>query len=196
MPFIPRVHAVAYLDGIRGHESMFKRMPTAFEHANDFLRYVERRRRDKSALLFAVIDTTRPDRDHPEWEGSLAGVIGLLGTNKKRLVTEICPTIVLPTFQRAHVASHAVGLLIKYVLDLPPSGLGFRKIKWVASPTNTASNNLVERLGFKLEGVSRWNCVIPVTEGHQKLGKEARAGDAGNGLLGDDANEWAMCWDD
>jgi hypothetical protein len=52
-------------------------------------------------------------------------------------------------------------------------------------------------MGFKLEGVLRWKCVLPVVEGYQKVGKEARAGDAGNGLLGrDTSNEWAFCWDD
>ena len=39
--------------------------------------------------------------------------------------------------------------------------------------------------------------MLPVVEGYQKAGKEARAGDAGNGLLGrDTSNEWALCWDD
>ena len=38
--------------------------------------------------------------------------------------------------------------------------------------------------------------MLPVVEGYQKLGKEARADDAGNSLLGRDSNEWALCWDD
>lgn len=197
VPFIPRIHAATYLDGTRGHESMFKYMPIAVEHPTDFLRYVEKRRQDKSALLFAVIDRTRPDSSHPEWEGSLAGLFGFEGTDKTKCVTEIGPAIVLPAFQRTHVGSCAVGLLLKHMLELPPSGLGFRKVKWSASPINTPSNKLAERMGFKLEGVLRWKYVMPVVEGyHQKLGKEARAGDAGNGLLGRDCNEWAMCWDD
>ena len=196
IPFIPRVHAAAYLDGIRGHESMFKHMPFALEHPADLLRFVEKCRRDKNDFLFAAIDTTRPDSNHPEWEGSLAGLFGLLDTDKTRLVTEIGPATVLPSFQRTHVGSHAVGLLLKYILELPPSGLGFRKVKWVASPINAASSNLAKRMGFKLEGVLRWKYVLPVVEGYQKLGKEARVGDAGNALLGQDSNEWALCWDD
>lgn len=196
VPFIPRIHAATFLEGIRGHESMFKYMPVALEHPTDLLRFVEKCRRDESAFLFAVIDTMRPDSNHPEWEGSLAGLFGLLGTDKTKLVTEIGPAVVLPAFQRTHVSSHAVGLLLKYVLELPPSGLGFRKVKWAASPINTVSNNLAKRMGFKLEGVLRWKYVLPVVEGYQKLGKEARAGDARNGLLGRDSNEWALCWDD
>ncbi|KAH0828043.1 acyl-CoA N-acyltransferase [Lanmaoa asiatica] len=196
VPFIPRVHAAAYLDGVRGHESMFRYIPMALEHPDEFLRYVEQRRRDKNCFLFAALDTTRLDSNHPEWEGSLAGLFGFLETNKTKLVTEVGPAIVLPAFQRTHVGSHAVGLLLKYILELPPSGLGFRKVKWAASPINAASNNIAKRMGFKLEGVLRWKYVLPAVEGYQKSGKEARTGDAGNGLLGRDSNEWALCWDD
>ncbi|KIJ18546.1 hypothetical protein PAXINDRAFT_175161 [Paxillus involutus ATCC 200175] len=156
VPFIPRVHAPAYFDA----------------YPSDFLRFVETCRREKSAFMFAVIDTTRPDPKHPEWEGSLAGMFGLIGTDKTQLVTEISPAIVLPAFQRTHVGSHAV------------------------APVNLPSNNLAKRMGFKFEGVSRWKYVLPWVEGYQKWGKEARAGDAGNGLLGRDCNEWALCWDD
>lgn len=196
IPFIPRVHAATFLDCIRGHESMFKHMPISIERSADFLRFVEESRRDKSALLFAAIDTTRPNPNHLQWEGSLAGLFGLSGTDTSRLVTEIDPAIVLPAFQRSHVGSHAVGLLLKYILELPPSGLGFRRVRWTASPINTASNNLAKRMGFKLEGMMRWGYVLPAVEGYPKLGKEARAGDAGNDLLGRDTNEWALCWDD
>ncbi|KAF9230073.1 acetyltransferase, partial [Melanogaster broomeanus] len=112
------------------------------------------------------------------------------------LVTEIGPAIVLPAFQRTHVASHAVGLLLKYLLDIAPSGLGFRKVKWTASPFNVPSNRLAKRMGFKFDGLIRWTSVVVRVEGYQKDGKEARAGDAGDGLLGRDSNELAVCWDD
>ncbi|KAF8550549.1 hypothetical protein OG21DRAFT_396300 [Imleria badia] len=196
VPFIPRVHAPAYLDGVRGHESMFKHISIALERPSYFIRYVESCRRDKSAVLFAAIDKTRPDPNHPEWEGSLAGLFGFEETSTTMLVTEISPAIVLPAFQRTHVGSHAVGLLLKYALELPPSGAGFRRVTWTVSPINDASNNLAKRMGFKLEGVFRWKYALPAVEGYHKLGKEARAGDAGNGLLGRDSNELAVCWDD
>jgi len=196
VPFIPRIHAAAYLNGIRGHESMFKYMPIAFERPIDFLRSIEKRRRDNSRVHFAAIDTTRLDPNHPEWEGSFAGLFGLINTEKEKLSTEISPIITLPAFQRTHVSSHAIGLLLKYIFELPPSGLGFRRVKWSASPINLPSNNLAKRMGFKLEGVARWKYVLPAGEGYQKMGKEAREGDPANGLLGRDSNEWAMCWDD
>lgn len=196
VPFIPRIHVSTYLDCVRGHESMFKYIPIALEHPSDFLRFLESRRRDKTAVMFAAIDRTRPDPNHPDWEGSLAGLFGLAETDKTMLVIEIDPAIVLPAFQRTHVSSHAVGLLLKYILELPPSGVGFRRANWTVSPINVASNNLAKRMGFKLEGVFRWKYIVPAVEGYHKLGKEARAGDAGSGLLGIDSNELALCWDD
>ncbi|KIK93435.1 hypothetical protein PAXRUDRAFT_828997 [Paxillus rubicundulus Ve08.2h10] len=196
VPFIPRIHAPAYFDAIRGYETMYQYIPVVLEYPSDFLRFVETCRRDKTSLMFAVIDTTRPDPKHPEWEGSLAGMFGLIGTDTTNLVTEIGPAIVLPAFQRTHVSSHAVGSLLKYVLDLAPSGVGFRRVKWGAAPHNIPSNNLARRMGFKFGGILRWRYVLPTVEGYQKWGKEARAGDAGNGLLGRDGNEWVLCWDD
>ncbi|KIJ68086.1 hypothetical protein HYDPIDRAFT_107724 [Hydnomerulius pinastri MD-312] len=196
VPFIPRIHAEAYFDAVRGHETMYQYMPVALERPSDLLRFIEECRRHATAVLFAVIDTTRPDPKHPEWEGSLAGLFGLIDTDKGRLVTEIGPAIVLPAFQRTHVGSHAVGVLLKYTLDVTPNGLGLRKVKWAASPINLPSNNLAKRMGFKFEGVKRWKYVIPKVEGYQKPGKQAREGDAGNGLLGRDSNEWALCWDE
>ncbi|KAF9243084.1 hypothetical protein BU15DRAFT_59961 [Melanogaster broomeanus] len=161
VPFIPRVHATVYSDGVRGHETIYQYMPRALEYPSGLLRYIEMRRRDETAVLFAAIDTTRPDPKHPEWEGSLAGMFGLLQTDKTNLVTDIGPAIVLPAFQRTHVASPCP-----------------------------------QRMGFKFEGLIRWTCVMSKVEGYQKDGKEARAGDARDGLLGRDSNELAVCWDD
>lgn len=194
--FVPRIHAAPYLDGVRGYESMYEHMPVALEHPRDFLCSVELFRRGAGNILFAIIDLTRPDPDHAEWGGSIAGMIGLLGTDKTHLVTEFDPVVVLPAFRRTHVGSHAVGVLLRYTLDVAPAGLGLRKVKWVASPHNIASNNLARRMGFKLEGVSRWNYTLPRVEGYPKVGKEGREGDTGNGLLGRDSNEYAICWDD
>ncbi|KAF9243087.1 acyl-CoA N-acyltransferase [Melanogaster broomeanus] len=145
VPFIPCVDAAAYFEAVRGHETIYQFICVA----------------DKTAVVFAVIDTTRLDPKHPELEGSLAGIFGLLQTDKTNLVTEIGPAIVLPAFQKTHVASHAVGLLLKHILDIAPSGLGLRKVKWTAFLLNLPSNKLAQRMGFKFEGLIRWTCVIP-----------------------------------
>ncbi|KAF9241842.1 acyl-CoA N-acyltransferase [Melanogaster broomeanus] len=167
VPFIPRVHAAAYFEAVRGHETIYQFMSVALEHPSDFLRFIEMCRRDKTAVVFAVIDTTRLD-PNTRVGGLTSRILGLLETDKTNLVTEIGPAIVLPAFQRTHVASHAVGLLLKRILDIAPSGLGFRKVKWVASPSNLPSNKLAQRMGFKFEGLIRWAFVMPRVEGYQK----------------------------
>ncbi|KAG6335693.1 hypothetical protein ID866_3399 [Astraeus odoratus] len=132
VPFVPRTHASAHCEGTRGHESTYRYIPAALEHASEFLESVEVFRRDKGTVLLAIIDTTRPDSNHPEWGGSIAGMIGLLDTDENHLITEIGPVVVLPAFRRTHVASHTVGLMLKYTLELPPNGLGLRRVKWRA----------------------------------------------------------------
>ena len=100
IPFIPRVHAAAYFDGIRGHKSMFKYLSLALEYPADLLRFVERHRRNENEIMFAAIDTTRPDSTHPEWEGALAGFFRALGnrqnepcrTNRTRNRSSYLPT--------------------------------------------------------------------------------------------------------
>jgi len=50
---------------------------------------------------------------------------------------ELGPVIVLPEFQRTFVSMNAIGLLLKYVLDLPAQGgLGYRRVQWTADPLN------------------------------------------------------------
>ncbi|KAF9243078.1 hypothetical protein BU15DRAFT_59956 [Melanogaster broomeanus] len=192
-PFI----AAAYFDAVRGHRRHVPIHAPPSRKSLDFLRTLrDVTARQNSCPCSPVIGYNRPPIQHPQWEGSLAGLFGLLYTDKTNLVTEIGPAIVLPAFQRTHVASHAVGLILKYLLDIAPSGLGFRKVKWTASPFNVPSNRLAKRMGFKFEGLIRWTSVVVRAEGYQKDGKEARAGDAGDGLLGRDSNELAVCWDD
>lgn len=196
VPFVPRIHAALHIAGAQDHVAMYEHMPVPLERPGDFLRSIEYLRRDKDSVLFAIIDTTRPDPDHPEWGGSIAGMIGLLCTSEDNLVTEIGPVVVLPAFRGTHVSSHAVGLLLRFTLDVAPAGLGFRKVRWATSPHNTASIKLAKRMGFKFESVYRWKYTMPAVEGYPRLGKEGREGDAGSGTLGRDSNEYAICWDD
>ncbi|KAH7922031.1 hypothetical protein BV22DRAFT_686965 [Leucogyrophana mollusca] len=201
VPFIPRLHGEAFLEGTRGKESMFKLMPLALEGPGDFLRCVESfMRRDKLHVLFAVIDTTRPDTTRPTLGGSLAGAIGLIHTVPDALVTEIGPVIVLPAFQRTHVGSHAVGLILRWAFELPSAaspGLGMRRVTWVTGLMNAGSSGLAMRMGLKYEGLMRWACGMPEVEGFPKEGgKPSREGDPLPGLQGRDSLLYAQCWDD
>ncbi|KAH7922033.1 hypothetical protein BV22DRAFT_1131770 [Leucogyrophana mollusca] len=182
VPFIPRLHGEAFLEGTRGKESMFKLMPLALEGPGDFLRFVESfMRRDNLHVLFAIIDTTRPDTTRPTLGGSLAGVIGLVHT-------------------RTHVGSHAVGLMLRWAFELPSAaspGLGMRRVTWITGLMNAGSSGLAMRMGFKYEGLMRWACGMPEVEGYPKEGgKPSREGDPLPGLQGRDSLLYAQCWDD
>ncbi|KAH7910818.1 hypothetical protein BJ138DRAFT_1152047 [Hygrophoropsis aurantiaca] len=201
VPFVPRVHGEAFLDGVRGKESMFRLMPLALEGPENFLRCVESfMRRDKNHVLFATIDTTRPDPAHPEFGGSVAGVMGLIYTNPDALVTEIGPVIVLPAFQRTHVGSHSAGLILQWAFALPtasPPGLGMRRVTWITGELNKGSSGLATRMGLKYEGLLRWSCGLPYVEGFPKEGGlPPREGDPMPTAQGRHSLLFAQCWDD
>jgi len=151
---------------------------------------------DPACILFAVHDKTRPSELSDTTSGALAGAIGLFHTSPTNLSTEIGPVLILPSFQRTHVTSNAIGLLLQYTLN-PPSegGLGLRRVVWKGSPDNSPSIKAAERLGFRREGVARWSFVLP--EGKQ-IGKslERRKEDPKRSCLGRDSVVLSICWDD
>ena len=98
--------------------------------------------------------------------GTLAGVIGLLHTSPTKLSAEIAWVVVFPRFQRMYVTINAVGILLRYFLELPSAPqwprLGFRCMQWTAHAANWALRVAAERMGFKGEGVLRWTYRLPV----------------------------------
>ena len=105
-------------------------------------------------LLYAIFDLKRPSP-------ALAGCIGYLHTSTEHLVTEIGFIVILPDFQRSHVTSNAVGLLLNYALDPPEKeGLGLRRVQWDTNSENQASEKVALRMGFTFEGRHRWNRVF------------------------------------
>lgn len=77
-------------------------------------------------LLYTVIDKTQPasgiDKD-----GALAGLIVYINTSPLNQSTEIGIVITLPPFQRTHVTSNAIGLLLNFAFTRPgENGLGLR----------------------------------------------------------------------
>ncbi|KAG6833350.1 hypothetical protein H0H87_008526 [Tephrocybe sp. NHM501043] len=144
--------------------------------------------------LFAVYDKTRASETLPD--GTFAGVMGYSNGSSPNLAVEIAWVLISPKFQRTHVTTNAIGLLLKYALDLPENGgLGLRRVVWQCSPFNGPSLKAAERMGFKTEALSRWTYVMP--EG--KLignGRDRRAGDPKPHLLGRDTQTLAVCWDD
>ncbi|KAG9093971.1 hypothetical protein FRC06_011292 [Ceratobasidium sp. 370] len=69
---------------------------------------------------------------------------------------EIGYAIVLPAYQRSFVSTHAIGLLLRYALDLPADGgLGLRRVQWQTHADNAPSIRAARRMGMKLEGIMR-----------------------------------------
>ncbi|KAJ3486085.1 hypothetical protein NLI96_g4479 [Meripilus lineatus] len=200
VPFIPSIHGQHYWDVTSKNLSVWRFYPFIHPSFEATFTFFERHIRQNPAwAIFAIIDKTKPDPEHPEFEGgSLAGVIGLLDTSTTNLSTEIGHVLVFPEFQKTHVASNAVGVLMKYCLDMPtasPPGLGLRRVSWRAHSKNLASKGLAEKMGFRMEGVIRWHWVLPealATDGD----KQWREGDPFYGKAGRHTNELSVCWDD
>ncbi|KAJ6513297.1 acyl-CoA N-acyltransferase [Mycena sanguinolenta] len=175
-PYVPHIHGPEFLTQLSTHPDIERFIPGYFtpELINELCA-------DSKSVLFAVI--------HKE-QNVLAGVIGLLHTSSSNLTTEIGPVICFPAFQRTFVNTNAIGILLRYCLNLPEEGgLGFRRVQWTANPDNVASVKTAQRMGLKLEGIMRWTWVLPE-------GKEGKEAGAGRGGLGRDTAMLGVCWDD
>ncbi|KAJ7870147.1 hypothetical protein B0H14DRAFT_3107131 [Mycena olivaceomarginata] len=134
---------------------------------------------DPGNVLFAVFDKTAAGAPQ------LAGIIGFLDTSAVHLCTEIGFVITLPRFQRTHVTRR------------PRGGLGLRRVAWTANIHNAGSIRVAERLGFRREGVLRWERVLPMSRTEDVgNGGGARSGDPKYGCLGRDTLLLSLCWDD
>lgn len=150
-------------------------------------------------MLYAVIDKTRPSSSPTnDPSGALAGTIAYLESSAEHLVTEIGFVITLPPFQRTHVTSNAVGLLLQYALEPPEhGGLGLRRVQWCANSVNTASRKVAERMGFVFEGVIRWDKVFKdgMNRGKVGNGRGVPPG-AEEGDIGRDTVLYGISWEE
>ncbi|PBK84154.1 hypothetical protein ARMGADRAFT_1000386 [Armillaria gallica] len=141
---------------------------------------------------FAVYDKSKSD--HP-----YAGIITYINSSAEDLVTEIGFVMILPAFQRTHVTSHAVGILMYYALNLPADGgLGLRRVVWTASALNAPSVGAAKRMGFQMEGVMRWARVWPEAKIRGSGGVRVRKEDprAEEFAYGRNVAVLSVCWDD
>ena len=199
VPFIPSVHAQHFWDEGTKTPGLWQYYPIVWHTRADFLAWFEREvRRNPANVYFAIIDKTRPDTAHPHFGGgSLAGVVGLFHSSAQHLSSELAGFAVLPAFQRTHVASNAVGILLKYCLQCPsasPPGLGLRRVQWVCHSKNVPSVTIAERMGFKKEGTLRFNMVLP--EELTKHGEKPSETDIWPERYGRHTLMLSLCWDD
>lgn len=194
VPFIPSLHAEPYFYPSIADPELSRYLPVTFTELSEYLIFVEYWfRRESSNMLFAIIDKTKQtagDDDAESLKNSVAGMIGLIHASPRDHLIEIGPVVVLPAFQRTFVTTHAVSILLRYCLDLAPSGLGLRRVQWGANPYNKASIRVAERFKMKLEGTTRWSWALKSDKIGNKVGEGRGEG------LGRDSVVYAVCWDD
>ncbi|THH00572.1 hypothetical protein EW026_g1992 [Hermanssonia centrifuga] len=198
-PFIPSIHAKHYWEKASEDPDLFRYYPVAHPTLESYLTYHETKvRADPANTLLIIIDKTKPDPEHPEYDGgSLAGALGLFYTSADHLSSEIAYVVIFPAYQRTHVASNAIGVLMRYCLELPtatPQGLGLRRVQWCAHDKNLASARLAERMGFKREGIIRWRWVLP--EVLARDGMKPSENDKYPTRYGRNTLCLSVCWDD
>lgn len=139
------------------------------------------------SFAFAIIDKTRPpSAEDPE--GELAGTVSFIRTSPVDLCTEIGFIVILPPYQRSHVATNAVGLALQMAFESPENGgIGLRRVHWMASTRNRASAQLAERMGFENVGMIPW---------HMRFVKGRLNGKAGNGRVPPPGSDPEDLWRD
>ncbi|KAI0338785.1 hypothetical protein BDW22DRAFT_1432305 [Trametopsis cervina] len=182
VPFVPRLHMEDYWAQVSTSPDLLRYYPFLWDTKPNFLTFIEHFiRRDPANVLLAIIDKTKPNPAHG---GSLAGTIGFWSSS-------------FPEFQRTHVATNAVGVLMRHCLDLPtanPPGLGLRRVEWKAHAKNLGSARLAERMGFRREGMMRWHWAVDPALA--KDGDKPREGDKFPDRYGRGTVILATCWDD
>ncbi|KAG8933222.1 hypothetical protein FRC01_010373 [Tulasnella sp. 417] len=201
VPFIPALHRSQLLDGVTGNPALYTYLPYGpFDHSSVDafnLWHEQRIRGDPSTVLFAIIDKTSPSPDsHPSQGGALAGVIAYLLTFPQTLSTEIGHILILPKWQRTFLNTNAVGLLLIHALEVPENGgWGLRRVQWQANAENGPSRRAAERMGFKMEGIIRWQRLLPGANGRPSASAKDRKGDPQPDVPGRHTAMLALCWD-
>lgn len=153
-----------------------------FQVIDDFLTWYNvniHQHRDR--ILFAILDKSSGTE-------KIAGITGFKDTSTDNLSAEIAWVITLPPFQRTHVTTHGIGLLLHWGFDK----LMLRRIQWQANELNERSWKAAEKMGFVNEGVKRWERALPPTKG----GIRPREGDPRREWGGRHTVVLAICWDE
>nr|POE87342.1 uncharacterized protein CFP56_29931 [Quercus suber] len=197
-PFEPGVHAAPFVEITKAHPELFTYIPfpvvsTEAEFRRDF--YDANFRASPSNCLYAVLDKVTSFKAD-DVGSNFAGIAALSSTNPTDAVTEI-GVVIFPAFQRTHVASNTVGLILQWTLD-PPSagGLGLRRVEWKCHSENTASRDFALRMGFEFEGIARWQRVFPRGTVALPTGALQRRNGTKEELPGRHTAMYSLVWDE
>ncbi|KAJ7284984.1 hypothetical protein C8J57DRAFT_1051697 [Mycena rebaudengoi] len=184
-PFVPSIHGDQLLSKASAHPELARYLPVRIDLDAIETHFLS----DPTSILFAIIDKTKGENgliNNGDWVCDISSI-----SRMRPLIIARRFVVVFPEFQRTFVNSNAVGILLRYCLDLPKDGgLGLRRVQWAANPPNGASIRAAERMGMKREGTMRWTWVLPA-------GKEGKQAGEGRGVgVGRDSVLFAVCWDD
>ncbi|KAF2423389.1 acetyltransferase [Tothia fuscella] len=153
-------HASTYFELSSSHPEIYAHMtPGPFATEEEFVEFfIEGMSNTFDEMLtYAIIDKTQPPSAE-DADGELAGMISYMFTSSTHSSTEIGFVIILPPYQRTHVTTNAVGLMLQRALNTPQQGgYGLQRVVW-----NASSN------GFNYEGTLRWSRCAP---GGRVIGK-------------------------
>lgn len=191
----PVIHGNWYWENTKDHPELYNHFHFGpFDHKEKLFRavFTERVQPDRGYIVYAVYDKVFEPNPTP------AGIIGLVDASPMNLSAEIGLLITFPRYQRTHVTSNMVGLLLQYCLDLPErGGLGLRRVQWQANVQNNASTKTALRMGFQHEGVKRWDRVILPSIGKPNAVENIpREGDPRRTAFGRHSALFGLCWDE
>ncbi|BGO93100.1 hypothetical protein NBRC10512_003285 [Rhodotorula toruloides] len=219
VPIIPSLHGRALYTLFSRHPQGYKYLPFDLPPTlAGFLTYLEARRREPGTLLFTVFDLGLQFEDGDEREERserVAGIVGILKSMPENRMTEIGHLHIPAPFQRTHVLTHSIALLLNWLLNPPPSahaslanstlpstpGLGLRRVQWFADARNGPSIAAAQRLGFTIETTTmRWDRVLPPAKngealpesvkGEWRAEEEKRGGGRHSAVLGLGWDDW------
>jgi len=194
-PFNPAIHGDWYWENTRDHPGLYKQLPFGpFDSKEKLLGpvFTQRIQPDQGFVVYAAYDKVFEPNPTP------AGIVGLLNASPMDLSAEIGFVVAFPRYQRTHLTSNMVGLLLQYCLEVPEhGGLGLRRVQWQTNANNDASVKAALRMGFQHEGVKRWDRVIPASVGKPNtVEKLPREGDPRRTDFGRHTVLLGLCWDD
>ncbi|EKM51086.1 uncharacterized protein PHACADRAFT_212986 [Phanerochaete carnosa HHB-10118-sp] len=187
VPFRPEVDGEAFYTASAPHPELYEWTAFGpFSTAKGFLDFIEGGMHlDPSFALFVIYNKSTENQAH-----QLAGLIGLLNTNPANLSTEMGPVFTLPPFQRTHVTTHAIGLLLAHCFE----ELKLRRVQWQTNALNEKSIGTAQKMGFTLEGIVRWQLLL--APGKHEHGLKPREGDPKPECYGRNTALLSVCWDD
>ncbi|KAF8597098.1 acyl-CoA N-acyltransferase [Ceratobasidium sp. AG-I] len=196
VPYIPHIHAAAVYGSTQTHPEVMHYMPwPEFPTLESFELHLESLRQDPSFCLLVALDKIKatPEIESDPEKNIFLGNLAYINAFRALSSLEVGFIIVLSPYQRTHVSSHMIGLSMQYALDLPKDGgLGVRRVQWQAHASNAPSVRAGKRMGFKMEGIIRWQRPLPAG----KESSEPFRKDDELGLPGRHTAMLSVCWDD